>query len=56
MKDFTYINTNHYNLFSESYEWLMYMGLRETLWILDVNWIIRQLNITYSEWLSADKL
>ncbi|KKN00707.1 hypothetical protein LCGC14_1135070 [marine sediment metagenome] len=52
MKDFTY-HEKEYSLEADACSWLTIMGLRETLWILDLKWIIHYYNgiITYSKWI-----
>ena len=49
MKDFTY--TGNYCLHHSAYDWLTIMGLRETLWILDADWISYSYDITYGKWI-----
>jgi len=52
MKDFTYVGKQH-SLFHEDCIWLDYMGLYETRWILDTEWIIFSYDMTYSEWMKT---
>ncbi len=53
MKDFTYIDIDcEFNLHVHDCEWLRDMGLKETRWILDSEWILSFIdNITYEQWI-----
>lgn len=51
MKDFTY--TKQYGLRASDCEWLSDMGLRETRWFLDIEWLfsVDGRKMPYNEWI-----
>lgn len=53
MKEFTYIG--EYSLLPDACEWLTNMGLHETRWILDADWIIFSYEITYHQWMKISE-
>ena len=58
MKDFTYIH-NEFNLNVESCVWLRKMGLKETRWILDIDWFFvycHNKQITFDEWINGQEI
>ena len=50
MNKFTY-GENQYSLHYSACDWLTVMGLRETRWILDSDWIIFSCHLTYKQWM-----
>ena len=52
MNDFIHIGEKH-SLLYDACVWLSYMGLNETRWFLDAEWIISLYNTTYDEWIKA---
>ncbi len=48
MKDFTYYRDNKISLHISDYNWLENMGLRETQWILDTEWL--KGHVTFKRW------
>ncbi len=55
MKDFTR-HENKYGLYSDDCSWLRQMGLRETQWILDAEFILFFYGIiTFNEWAKGKK-
>lgn len=44
MKDFTYIGTDEHSLHVDCCIWLRLLGLRETRWFLDVEWLRNESN------------
>ncbi len=53
MKNFTYIDNDKCNLRGHACEWLRDMGLRETRWILDTEWIFAYgEQTTFEEWIN----
>jgi len=53
MKNFTYIE--NYSLHYAAAAWLTNMGLRETRWILDSDWISYSYDISYKKWMEGFK-
>jgi len=51
MKKFTHIESGLHSLHHDDCVWLTNMGLRETRWILDVDWISYSYDITYKQWM-----
>lgn len=49
MKKFTYYKNDKINLQLNDSRWLNDIGLIETRWILDVNWLID--HFTYPKWI-----
>ena len=55
MKDFTYYDDNKKSLHVHDCDWLEDMGLRETLWIIDVQWFLKQGNtLIFKEWIGEE--
>lgn len=52
MKDFAYYESSLHSLHHDACDWLTNMGLRETRWILDADWISYSYDITYCKWIS----
>ena len=56
MKDFTYEENHLSGLHVDACEWLKDMGLKETRWILDSEWLLSFINnITYEKWIREEK-
>lgn len=54
MKDFLYINSNKNSPEPHEQTWLRKMGLRETQWILDADWLLRyHPKSVYKEWVGG---
>ena len=52
VRDFIY-NRNNYDLYPSACLWLRQMGLKETRWFLDTEWLLSSYNnVTYKEWIS----
>jgi len=54
MKDFTYYEIDH-SLDFDACSWLDELGLRETRWILDTDWILTQSSSpTFKVWVGEE--
>ncbi|KKN00704.1 hypothetical protein LCGC14_1135040 [marine sediment metagenome] len=52
MKDFTYYCDNGVSLCLSECDWLTLLGLRETQWILDTEWFLKNNKIiTFKQWI-----
>ena len=51
VRDFVY-NRNNYDLYPSACLWLRQMGLKETRWFLDTEWLLSSYNsMSYKEWI-----
>ncbi len=52
MKDFTYYYDNGVSLCLSECDWLTLLGLKETQWILDTEWFLKNNKIiTFKQWI-----
>ena len=51
MRDFIYTDGEH-NLNINSSRWLNRVGLRETRWILDTEWLCNGNDFVFSDWIN----
>lgn len=55
MKGFTFYDTDKASLHIDDCDWLEDMGLRETLWIIDAGWFLKQSNnVIFKIWVGEE--